>query len=166
MAAAKTSKTLHITHYTHEIRGGPNHTLLLAAGTNSANLTAGVTFGSILVFDNTITETPSNKSKTVGRAAGVAIGVIKPSASTDGLTRVQLHMEHIFQDGSMYRGSSISVVGIFFATTGPWQADVPGGTGVFRGYRGYGVATQLQETPEPPPVYLMYKWDFYLSKQD
>jgi hypothetical protein len=139
---------------------------LLAAGTNSENITAGVGFGSILVYDNTITQGPSNTSKLLGRASGVAIGVIKPSASTNGLTRVQVHMEHIFEEESIYHGSTIAVVGIFFSNDSPWEATVAGGTGRFKEYRGYGVAEQVSETPGPPPVYLVYKWDFYLTKNN
>ncbi|KAG0558769.1 hypothetical protein M758_10G049700 [Ceratodon purpureus] len=165
VAMATKSGTLHVTHYTHEVRGGPNRTLLLSAGTNSANLSAGVGFGSVVVFDNEIREGTSNSSKLLGRASGVAIGVIRPSPATKGATRVQMHMEHIFEEGSEYDGSTISVVGIFFSLTGPWEANVPGGTGRFKGYRGYGVSAQLSETAGPPPVYIVYKWDFYLTKE-
>ena len=163
--AATKPETLHITHYTHEIRGGPNRTLLLVAGTNSDNLSKGVGFGSLVVFDNLIRQSPSAESKLLGRASGVAIGVIRPGPSTKGFTRVQMHLEHIFEGGSMYHGSTISVVGIFFAMKGPWEANVPGGTGYFKGYRGYGVSTQVSETPKPPPIHLVYKWDFYLTKE-
>jgi hypothetical protein len=139
-------KTLRITHYTNEIRGGPNRTFLLAAGTPQSDLGVGAAFGSFIVYNNVMKEGVSPDSQTLGRIAGQA---------------VQLVMQHIFEEASPYNGSTIDVVGIFFFAP-PWEMRVPGATGMLRGYSGYGKCEPISQTTGDPPLLLIYRWDFYL----
>lgn len=155
-------KTLRITHYTNEIRGGPNGTFLLAAGTPQPDLGVGAAFGSFIVYDNVMKAGVSPDSRTLGRIAGQAVGVVKPTSTPDNNTRVQLVMQHIFEEASPYNGSTIDVVGIFFFDP-PWEMRVPGATGKLRGYSGYGKCEPISQTTGAPPLFLIYRWDFYLT---
>ncbi|KAG0597835.1 hypothetical protein M758_12G024100 [Ceratodon purpureus] len=158
-------KTVQITHYTHETRGGPNGTFLLAAGTPQPDLGVGAAFGSFVVYDNVMREGASPTSQMIGRIAGTAVGVVKPSSTPDNNTRVQIVMQHIFGEASQYNGSTIDVVGIFFFNP-PWEMRVPGATGKLRGYTGYGLCQPISQTTGAPPLLLVYRWDFYLTKTE
>lgn len=154
---------LNITHYTHETRGGPNATFLLTAGTPQRNLEVGAAFGSVIVYNNVMRAGVAEDSEMLGRIPGTAVGVVKPSSTPDNTTRVQLVMQHVFEAASPYNGSTLDVVGIFFFNP-PWELAVSGGTGMLRGYTGYGICTPISETALPAPILLVYRWDFCLTK--
>jgi len=157
---------LHLTHYTHEIRGGPNTTWLLAAGTpeQPAGLSAPAGWGSLIVYDNMLRAGPNMNSTLLGRVTGTSTGIVNPTTTGGHGTRVELIAHHVFENASIYNGSYINVLGIFFSTNGPWEMVVPGCTGVLRGYSGYGICHQLLKTAGPSPIYLTYRWDIYLTK--
>jgi len=157
------SEQLHLTHYTHEIRGGPNSTFLRAAGPREPNSTAG-SWGMLIVYDNMMKDGPNITSTLLGRVTGTATGVVNPT-TTGGLDpRVQLVMHHVFGNASIYNGSYMNILGISFSAIGPWEYVVPGCTGVLRGYFGYAIFDQILDTPGLSLEYLVYKWDFYLTK--
>lgn len=156
---------LNLTHYTHEIRGGPNSSWLLAAGAPSPSLAEGGAWGSFIVYDAAMRDGPEKNSTLIGRITGTVTGIVNPTTTGGQGTRVQLVHHHLFEDASIYNGSYINILGLLFSTTGPWELTVPGCTGALRGYSGYGISTPIvYNTSGPPPYYLVYKWDIYLTK--
>lgn len=157
LAMARKEK-LQFTYYGFETRAGPNVSLLAAAGTGQGNLTA-AGWGSFLVFDNTLQEGPAQDSKLVGKHTGTAVATsIEPIFTTGGVYMVA---QFIFGQGSKYNGSTITVIGTVANALFPWELIVPGGTGYFRGCKGYSISSPVDATTVPP-VYV-FKWDFFLS---
>ncbi|KAG0591419.1 hypothetical protein M758_1G171400 [Ceratodon purpureus] len=147
MASSQSCRGLHLQYYTHEIRGGPNNTILLAAGTNQGGSFSDGRWGSFFVFDNMIKAGLSADSKLLGKITGTTVLTVKAGGP------VQFLAQHIFGEGSKYNGSSFTTIpgGI-----------IPGGTGYFEGYSGYGQGVEQTVVPaEPRHVYL---WDVCLSK--
>jgi hypothetical protein len=68
-----TKQPLHLSYYTNEIRGGPNATVLLSAGTAPGGNFSQVAWGSIVVFDNIIKEYQNTDSQMLGRVTGWAV---------------------------------------------------------------------------------------------
>lgn len=153
------SKTLKLTYYAHETRGGPNATLLPAAGTGQGNFSA-LGWGSFLVFDNRLKQGAALDSKLLGRITGFGVLSTIGGLPTGG---VQVTSKFWFGEGSKYPGSSITVVGTLSYGPTPWELVVIGGTGKFRGYSGYGLS-QPENSTTVPPIYV-YKWNFYLTKK-
>jgi len=157
MASSPTS--LHLTYYVHETRYGPNATILAAAGTEQGNISE-IAWGSFLVYEHLLKEGPSPDSKLLGKVTGTAAVTTKGGTATGGL---KLAAEHIFNEASQYSGSSLTLTGTFgFPLPGSWENIIPGGTGHFRGFRGYAVGESVEATTVPP--LFVFKWDIYLSK--
>jgi hypothetical protein len=132
--AAKTHK-LKFVVYTHEIRGGPNVTLLAAAGTGQGNFSA-LGWGSFLTVDNLLVDGPAADSPLVGSFTGVAAITTKGGIADGGLFAVD---QFRFGPASKYNGSTISVIGT-----------------------GYVISTPYLPTTAAPVF--VFKWDFSLSK--
>ena len=159
IAAWTPGPPLHLVYYVQEIRGGPNSTSLAAAGTGQGNDSA-IGWGSFMVYDNPLTEGPDTDSKLLGVITGSAVITTKGGIASGGL---QISAQHIFNEASEYNGSSITVTGTLQSPLGPpWECIVPGGTGYFRGYQGYGLLEPVAAYTKPP-LYVE-KWNFYLSK--
>lgn len=156
-AAEKEKITL--TVYAHETRGGPNATLLAAAGTGQGNF-PGLGWGSFLVFDNQLKQGASPRSTTLGRITGSAV-----LSTIGGLPGggVQVVSKYWWSPTSAYKGSSLTVVGTLSYGTAPWELTVVGGTGHFRGYTGYAYSQPENSTTLAP--LFVYKWNFHLYKQ-
>lgn len=156
LAPTESPGPLHLTYYVLEIRGGPNSTLLAAAGTGQGNLSA-IGWGSFLTLDNYLKEGPDTDSKLLGMITGTTVVTSKGGVATGG---AQLNTQHIFS-GDFYNASSLTVTGTILTPSTPWECIVPGGTGAFRGYSGYGLLAPVEATTAPP-VYV-YQWDIYIS---
>jgi len=139
------------TVYAHELRGGPNATLLPAAGTGQGNFSA-LGWGSFLTFENFLKEGPAFSSKTLGRITGSAALSTIGGLPTGG---VQVVSKFWWADGS-----SLTLIGTLSFPTAPWEVSVVAGTGKYRGYVGYALA-QPELTTTLAPLYV-YKWDFHL----
>ena len=159
IAAWTTGPPLHLMYYLHENRGtGPNSTTLTAAGTDQGKDSVG--WGSFLVYENPLTEGPATDSKLLGISTGSAAVTTKGGVASGGL---QISAQHIFNEASGYNGSSITVTGTTESPLGPpWEVIVPGGTGYFRGYQGYGFLEPVAAYTKPP--IFVQKWNLYLSK--
>ena len=148
-ARRESSKT-YLRYYVHENRSGPNATILSAAGPGSGK------WGTVLVNDNTVREGESPDSKLIGGATG--FGVITTQL---GLTGGIMSISKVsFNEASKYNGSTLTLSVTFATLYPPYEAIILGGTGHFRGVRGYGLATPALASPPDYPT----KWDIYLSK--
>ncbi|KAG0563829.1 hypothetical protein KC19_8G062400 [Ceratodon purpureus] len=151
--------SLHLTYYVHEIRYGPNATLLAAAGTGQGNFSA-AGWGTFSVFENALKEGPTADSKLVANITGTGVITTIGGLPSGG---IQISAEHIFNEASGYNDSSLTITGTLSSPRGPpWECIVPGGTGYFRGYRGYVLAEPYAATTVPP--LFVDKWDIYISK--
>ncbi|KAG0577744.1 hypothetical protein KC19_5G177900 [Ceratodon purpureus] len=126
----------------HEIQSGPNATLLMASGTGG--------MGTVTVFDNTVHEGENPDTKLLGRATGS--GMVTTLDGMNGGLQIQSQIS--FGEGSMYNGSSILFTGTVFTPMVPWEVVVVGGTGYFRGIRGY---AYVEPGTSSPPVDT-FKW--------
>lgn len=152
------AKKLQFVMYTQETRGGPNATLLAAAGTGAGNFSA-LGWGSFLTVDNLLKEGPGNDSIPVGRFTGVGVLSTKGGIMDGGILAID---QFRFGPASKYNGSTINVIGILASPLGgPWELTVVGGTGYFRGYKGYALSTPYLPTTVAP--IFVFKWNFYLS---
>jgi hypothetical protein len=124
-----------------------DNTLLLAAGTNEGGTFADGAWGSFFVFQNLIKAGASPDSQLLGTITGTTV------LTTKGPGPVQFLAQHIFGEGSQYNGSSF--------TTIPGGL-IPGGTGDFQGYSGYGQA--VEQTVVPPEPLHVYLWDVCLNR--
>lgn len=113
------------------------------------------------MFENLLKEGPTADSKLLGKITGTAVVTTIGGLATGG---VQLSAQHIFNNASKYSGSSLTLTGTFGYPPQGWEDLVPGGTGYFRGYRGYALGVPVLATTEPP--LFVYKWDMYISKQN
>ncbi|WVZ88618.1 hypothetical protein U9M48_035118 [Paspalum notatum var. saurae] len=133
-AAAGDDKDTHIKLYWQDILSGPNPTAVQvaqAAGTNTSK----TFFGGVMVIDDALTEGPDlNSSKIIGRAQGTYIGAGRDEVS------LMMNMNFVFEDGE-YNGSTIAIIGRNAVFDTVREMAVVGGTGVFRGARGYAQAT-------------------------
>ncbi|KAJ1265035.1 hypothetical protein BS78_08G047200 [Paspalum vaginatum] len=132
--ASGDDKDMHIKLYWHDVVSGPSPTAVQvaqAAGTNASK----TFFGGVMVIDDALTEGPDlNSSKIVGRAQGAYIG-----AGRDKLS-LMMNMVFVFEAGE-YNGSTVAILGRNAAFNAVREMAVVGGTGVFRGARGYAQAT-------------------------
>jgi hypothetical protein len=124
----------------------------------------GGAWGSFIAYDSMMRAGPESNSTLLGRITGTVTGIVNPTTTGGRGTRVQLVHHHVFTDASIYNGSYINILGILFTATSPWELVVPGCTGALRGYSGYGISNQISQSTGPPPIYLVYKWDIYLTK--
>jgi hypothetical protein len=108
-------------------------------------------FGSTLVFDNDVTEGPSRDSKLVGRRQGVAI------KDNFDATNFYLLFTVILQNHYKYKGT-LQVGGTEIGD-GDREISILGGTGDFRGARGYSTFYLYDSTDYP-----IIKQDFVLYK--
>ncbi|CAM6122061.1 unnamed protein product [Calypogeia fissa] len=110
-----------------------------------------VDFGTTLVFDNDVTEGPSPSSKLIGRRQGVAI------KDNHANTNYYLLFTIIFENHDKYDGT-LQVAGTEIGS-GDREISIIGGTGDFRGARGYSTFYLYDSTE-----YAIIKQDFVLYK--
>lgn len=156
-ATTSHKKPLHLTYFAHEIRGGANSTILLAAGTGQGNMSA-IGWGSFLVVDNALKAGNTSDSLLLGSITGTAVISTIGGIATGGS---QINTQHIFKQGSKYDGSSLTVIGTIQTPTPPYEVIIPGGTGSFRGYSGYAILTPL-DALTVAPLYV-YQWDVHIT---
>jgi len=156
-AATSHKKPLHLTYFLHEIRGGPNSTLIAAAGTGEGNI-SNIGWGSFLVLDNYMKSGNTSDSLLLGSITGTAVVTTVGGLATGG---TQINTQHIFKEGSKYNGSSLTVIGTIQTATPPYECNIPGGTGDFRGYSGYGILNPLNSLTVAP--HYVYQWDIYIT---
>jgi hypothetical protein len=148
-------------YYIHEIRGGADGTLLPAAGTGMGNFSA-LGWGSILTIDNIITKGPEFKTPYLGKFTGFSVMTTKGGLLDGGILVLD---QFRFGPASEYNGSSLTITGNLAQAglpNGPWEVIVLGGSGVFRGYKGYATSEPYAPTTVAPRF--AYKWRFYLKK--
>lgn len=120
-------KPLKVKFVVHEVRG--------ANGTITASAGAFPGWGTLLMVDNVVRATEDLTSTILGKSTG--IGGITQKAGIQGgilsLTKIS------FTDNSKFNASSITLTATF-ATTPPYEIIILGGTGRFRGVKGYGIA--------------------------
>lgn len=155
MCAAVT--TTNLTYYVQEYSYGPSATLLSAAGTGSGNLSQ-IGWGTFVVLDNFLKAGPNETDTLWGKVTGTGVVTTKGGPALGGL---QINTQHIFNNVSGYADSSLTVLGTIAP---PFEINIPGGTGAFRGFSGYGILTALTELFVPP--FSVYRWDIYLRKID
>jgi hypothetical protein len=147
--------------YIHEIRAGPNVTLLPAAGTGQGNFSA-LGWGSILTIDNIITKGPEIESTWLGKFTGFAVMTTKGGLLDGGILVLD---QFRFGPASEYNGSSLTITGNLAqagSPNGPWEVLVLGGSGYFKGYKGYATSTPYAATTVSPRF--VYKWHFDIEK--
>jgi hypothetical protein len=149
VSAPKESRlTLHV----HEIRGPPKPTLIAAAGPGANDLTK-IGFGSFLVFDNEIRDGPDRGSALLGRERGYG-----PISDLKGEQGIQLTSTMFFNPQSRYNGT-LSFHGNVGGPNPITELLVLGGTGDFRGAKGYALVETLKATP----LEVVFRWSIYLS---
>ncbi|GLJ32153.1 hypothetical protein SUGI_0647320 [Cryptomeria japonica] len=118
----------------HDKVSKPKATAIVVAGTNgtSSNL---LSFGTVLVIDDLLTEKPDRSSKVVGRAKGLyANSDVKGAFIYFGFSVVFKNKK--------YNGSTLEFQGTDpFRKTSGREVSVVGGTGKLRYARGYSIIT-------------------------
>jgi hypothetical protein len=148
-----TSKETVLEFYVHEVRIGPGTTVMLNAGTGHHELKL-PGYGSMFVFDNDVREGGSRDSKLVGRERGH--GSITDEKFKEGL---QLMSKITFNEDSQFGPGSLSFSGNVGGAVAPYELIVLGGTGNFRGAKGYAI---VENCPPHPPAY-SFHWRVHLS---
>jgi hypothetical protein len=138
--------------YVHEIRAPPDSTVLAAAGTGQNDFTQ-IGFGSFLVFDNEIRDGPDRTSPLLGRQRGYG-----PISDLQGKQGIQLTSTMVFGRGSSYNGT-VTFQGNVGGPEPTTEVAVLGGTGDFRGAKGYAIV----ETVNTSPLGAVFRWNLYLS---
>lgn len=144
-------KESRITLYVHEARG-PGATLLAAAGTGQTDLTK-IGFGSFLVFDNEIREGPDKRTLLIGRERGSG-----PISDLQGKQGIQLISTMVFNRESRYNGT-LTFQGFVGGPEPSTELVLMGGTGDFRGAKGYAIVDTLKASP----LEVVFRWNIYLS---
>lgn len=147
---------LSLTVYVHETRAGPNISILAAAGTGQGNFSA-LGWGSLLVSENIVKQGPSADSAVLGRCTGSGLISTKGGVADGGF---QVINKIWFSPESKYNGSSITVIGTFGYPLAPWELTAVAGTGLFRGYYGYALASSESAVS---PLFV-YKYEFHLYR--
>ncbi|KAG5632564.1 hypothetical protein H5410_004281 [Solanum commersonii] len=120
------SKQNYLAFYVHDYLSGHDTSAITVAGKDGPQ-TSVLSFGTIIVVDDPVTEGPDLNSKVIGRAQGMYI-----NSQLDG-KGLHLMFSIIFTDGK-YKGSTLEIQGAnLFA--------IVSGTGYFRFVRGYGIMT-------------------------
>ncbi|XP_024397216.1 pterocarpan synthase 1 isoform X1 [Physcomitrium patens] len=155
------TEDLHLTCYTHEIQDGLNASPKLNAGTGQGGDLTAAGWGSFVVFDNIVKEGLNEDSKTLGKFSGWGVVTSIGGIPAGG---AQMSGQFDFGEGSEYNGSSIAVTGTVsvpgVGPPPPWERIIVGGTGKFRGCKGYAIA---QPAAQARPLYV-FRWDIHLSK--
>lgn len=135
--AAADDKFLHIHCYSHD-----NEPVL------SVNLHRNDSFGNILVFDNVLREGIDPGSPALARPQGMGV--------FSDLTGAYIFTTYTvtFTAGE-FNGSSFNVFGLT-STTGVSDRSIVGGTGRFRGARGYVLTEYLSARIEDFNIYIMF----------
>uniref|UniRef100_A0A7I4B3A3 Dirigent protein n=1 Tax=Physcomitrium patens TaxID=3218 RepID=A0A7I4B3A3_PHYPA len=135
------TEDLHLTCYTHEIQDGLNASPKLNAGTGQGGDLTAAGWGSFVVFDNIVKEGLNEDSKTLGKFSGWGVVTSIGGIPAGG---AQMSGQFDFGEGSEYNGSSIAVTGTVsvpgVGPPPPWERIIVGGTGKFRGCKGYAIA--------------------------
>ncbi|KAK2665544.1 hypothetical protein Ddye_004118 [Dipteronia dyeriana] len=132
LEAAKQTVT-NLRFYFHDTLSGKNPSAIRVAQASEMTDKSPTLFGMVMMADDPLTETPDPKSKLVGRAQG-----LYGSAS-----QAELGLIMVFNFGfteGMYKGSSISILGLNSAMNPVREMAIVGGTGIFRLARGYAIA--------------------------
>ncbi|TXG64791.1 hypothetical protein EZV62_011785 [Acer yangbiense] len=119
--------------YFHDTLSGKNPSAVRVAQSSEMTNKSLTLFGMVMMADDPLTETPDPKSKLVGRAQG-----FYGSAS-----QAQVGLIMVFNFGfteGMYKGSTISILGLNSAMNPVREMAIVGGTGIFRLARGYAIA--------------------------
>lgn len=155
LAARREQNFLKLNYVVHEVRTGANATILSAAGTGAGNLSR-TGWGTVMMSDNVVRESESTSSTLIATSTG--FGAVTSSLGIRGgimsITKVT------FNDASKWNASSLTFSGTFATPNPPYEAIVMGGTGLFRGCRGYAIASPGLTSP---PVYTT-KWEVFLWK--
>ncbi|XP_038707800.1 dirigent protein 23-like [Tripterygium wilfordii] len=118
--------------YFHDTLSGSNPSAVRVAQANNTDKSP-TFFGSLMMADDPLTESPDPKSKLLGYAQGL----YGSACQTDVGLLMAMNFE--FVDGS-YNGSSISLLGKNSALHPVREMAIVGGTGLFRLARGYAIA--------------------------
>lgn len=146
-------KQSNLTLYIHELRAPPDPTVLAAAGTGQNDLTQ-IGFGSFLVFDNEVRDSPDrSNSALLGRQRGYG-----PISDLQGKQGIQLLSTLVFGRGSSYHGT-LTLQGNVGGASPTTELAVLSGTEDFRGAKGYA----LVETVKSGPLAVVFRWNIYLS---
>ncbi|KAK9156610.1 hypothetical protein Scep_003184 [Stephania cephalantha] len=125
-------KLTSIHFYFHDVKAALNPTVVQVA--QAPNSTRPVMpFGSVMITDDPLTETPDPTSKLLGRAQGLY------SSISQSETTFLMALNFVFTDGK-YNGSTISIFGKNSIGSKVREMPVVGGTGMFRFARGYALA--------------------------
>ncbi|XP_074561472.1 dirigent protein 22-like [Curcuma longa] len=142
-AAASPENYLHLRFFQHErTMGTPNATVVLSVNADNSGLATG--FGNIVAYDNALRETTDLRAPIIGHSQGLGIGADRSGAS--GFTVFTM----VFTGGK-YNGSSLDIQGIFIAQPlleTVSERAIVGGTGRFRGARGYLHSKEILLTPQ------------------
>lgn len=127
--------------------------IVAGPGKDGRDLTK-LAFGSTLVFDNDVTVGPERDSKLVGRRQGMAV------MDNFAGTNYYLLFTVIFEHHEKYQGS-LQVQGTEIGS-GAREITVVGGTGDFRGARGYSTFHLYSSDPYPiiQQDFVIYKSSF------
>ncbi|KAH6824528.1 hypothetical protein C2S53_010342 [Perilla frutescens var. hirtella] len=133
----KVEKIAKFTVFVHDVLSGPSATVVEVARA-SITSTSPSSFGLVRVLDDSMTVEPDPSSYELGRAQGIATSADKEESS--------LCMNIVFMfTGGEYKGGTLSIVGRRSLVYGDSEVPVVGGTGIFRGARGYAVANTYSE---------------------
>ncbi|KAJ7978590.1 Dirigent protein [Quillaja saponaria] len=130
---AQKENTTNLQFYFHDKLSGKNPSAVRVAQAADTDKSPTL-FGMVMMADDPLTETPDPNSKLVGRAQG-----LYGSAGQKELGLI-MAMNFEFLDGTLYRGSSISIFGKNPAMHPEREMPIVGGTGIFRLARGYAIA--------------------------
>ncbi|KAL5078150.1 hypothetical protein RYX36_017134 [Vicia faba] len=142
-----TEKLTHIHFYYHDIRNNKNPTMIQIIDTPK-NVTNG--FGSVFMMDDAMTEGPELSSNHIGRAQGL-IGL----SSLHDIAEFML-INLIFDQGSSYAGSTLSMLGRNPISKQNRETSIVGGTGVFRFARGFAIANSVNSISTPQHYIVEY----------
>ncbi|CAL1363738.1 unnamed protein product [Linum trigynum] len=149
----KKAKLTHLHFYWSNIRSGPEATAQIVAPIlNNATF-----YGMVALNDDTLTLGPNpDNSTSVGKARGL---YHFPSNTTALVYEMVYNFAFTYGD---YNGSSISLLGSVFPTSGTAnELSVAGGTGVFRFARGYAVLNFFSF--DPVRTLVVNELDVYVS---
>ena len=125
-------KLSHLHFYFHDIVSGQKPTAVIVAEALMTN-TSLTGFGTLVMMDDPLTETPDPKSKLVGKSQG-----IYASAAQEELGLLMV-MNLAFMEGK-YNGSTLSMLGRNRVFNAVREMPIVGGSGLFRFARGYAQA--------------------------
>ncbi|KAK9156612.1 hypothetical protein Scep_003186 [Stephania cephalantha] len=125
-------KLTHLHFYFHDVATATNPTVVqVAAAPNSTGRIR--PFGSLMIADDPLTETPDPSSKLLGKAQGLY------SSVSQSQTTYLMAFNFVFMEGK-YNGSTLSIFGRNSILSKVREIPIIGGSGVFRFARGYALA--------------------------